>query len=165
MKRLSIALLLLAGCGVLLAAQAKPAKPLEIYVIDVEGGKSDLWITPAGQNILIDTATGGDRDLNRILDTLTAAGVTKIDYMITTHYHSDHAGNLAEIAKRIPITNFVDHGLTTEAPLVAVVSEPRQDLCRRAARETGPRSTSRAIGSRFAIPADSSSPSLPRRMP
>jgi hypothetical protein len=39
--------------------------------------------------------------------------------MITTHYHSDHAGNLAEIAKRIPITNFVDHGDTVEAPLVA----------------------------------------------
>ncbi len=53
------------------------------------------------------------------MDTLTAAGVTKIDYMITTHYHTDHAGNLNEIAKRIPITNFVDHGDTTEAPLVA----------------------------------------------
>ena len=118
MKRLLVVWLMVAGT-VLLGAQAKPAKPLEIYVIDVEGGKSDLWVTPAGQHILIDTGSPGDRDLNRIMDTLTAAGVTKIDYMITTHYHVDHAGNLAAIASRIPIANFVDHGDTSEAPLVA----------------------------------------------
>ena len=61
MKRLSFALLCVAGFGVVLAAQAKPQKPLEIYVIDVEGGKSDLWVTPAGQAVLIDTASGGSR--------------------------------------------------------------------------------------------------------
>lgn len=109
----------LAAAGGVLSAQSKPARPLEIYVIDVEGGKSDLWVTPAGQSILIDTASPGERDLNRIMDAITAAGVTKIDYMITTHYHVDHAGNLAEIAKRVPIANFVDHGDTSEAPLVA----------------------------------------------
>jgi len=119
MKRLFMFAACLAAGGVVLAAQAKPVRPLEIYVIDVEGGKSDLWLTPAGQAILIDTATGGDRDLNRILDVLKETGVTKLDYVITTHYHSDHAGNLNEISKRIPITTFVDHGPTSEAPLVA----------------------------------------------
>ena len=118
MKR-AIVTALMAAFAALLSAQTKPAKPLEIYVIDVEGGKADLWVTPAGQSILIDTATKGDRDLNRILDTIKEAGLTKIDYAITTHYHVDHAGNLEEIANRIPITNFVDHGDTVEAPLVA----------------------------------------------
>jgi hypothetical protein len=42
------------------------------------------------------------------------AGVTKIDYMITTHYHVDHVGGLQELAKRIPIATFVDHGPTVE---------------------------------------------------
>ena len=118
MKRLLVVALVAAG-GTLLSGQARSVKPLEIYVIDVEGGKSDLWITPAGQTILIDTGSPGERDLGRIMDALTSAGVTKIDYMITTHYHVDHAGNLAEVAKRVPIANFVDHGDTTEAPLVA----------------------------------------------
>lgn len=118
MNRL-LAIVFAAMCGVLVGARGQAPKPLEIYVIDVEGGKSDLWVTPAGQSILIDTASPGERDLNRILDTISAAGVTKLDYMITTHYHVDHEGNLAEIAKRLPITNFVDHGDTSEAPLVA----------------------------------------------
>jgi beta-lactamase superfamily II metal-dependent hydrolase len=120
MRRVALAAFL-AIAGIVLPAQSgsSSSKPLEIYVIDVEGGKSDLWITPAGQTILIDTATGGDRDLNRILDALAAAKVTKLDYLITTHYHVDHAGNLNEISKRMPIANFVDHGDTTEAPLVA----------------------------------------------
>jgi len=120
MRRVALAAFL-AVAGAVLAAQSgsSSSKPLEIYVIDVEGGKSDLWMTPAGQTILIDTASGGDRDLNRILDALAAAKVTKLDYLITTHYHVDHAGNLNEIAKRIPVANFVDHGDTTEAPLVA----------------------------------------------
>ncbi len=117
-KRSSIALLFAGTCGVLLAAQAKPAKPLEIYVIDVEGGKSDLWLTPAGQSILIDTASPGDRDLGRIMDTIRAAGVTKLDYLITTHYHIDHAGSLAELVKQIPVERFVDHGVTVEGPVV-----------------------------------------------
>jgi hypothetical protein len=118
MKRSSIALLSVMACGVLLAAQMKPARPLEIYVIDVEGGKSDLWLTPAGQSILIDTGSPGDRDLGRIMDTIRAAGVTRLDYLITTHYHVDHAGNLAELVKQIPVERFVDHGVTVEGPVV-----------------------------------------------
>ena len=30
------------------------------------------------------------------------AGVKQIDYLISTHYHVDHIGNLVELAKRIP---------------------------------------------------------------
>ena len=45
---------------------------------------------------------------------LADAGVTKIDYLITTHYHVDHVGGMQELAKRIPIGTFVDHGPTVE---------------------------------------------------
>ena len=34
------------------------------------------------------------------------AGVTAIDHLITTHYHGDHIGGLAELASRIPIKEF-----------------------------------------------------------
>jgi len=42
------------------------------------------------------------------------AGLQKIDYMISTHYHVDHVGGLQELAKRFPIANYVDHGPTVE---------------------------------------------------
>jgi competence protein ComEC len=76
MKGLLVVLLSLGACGALIAAQTRPTKPLEIYVIDVEGGKADLWITPAGQTILNDTASRGDRDVNRIMDVINASGKT-----------------------------------------------------------------------------------------
>ena len=69
MKRKLIALssVLVLAAG-LLAAQTRPVtKPLEIYVVDVEGGKADLWVTPAGQTLLIDTGNPGARDVDRIM--------------------------------------------------------------------------------------------------
>ncbi len=41
---------------------------------------------------------------------LKQANVTVLDYVVITHYHGDHAGNAAELASRIPIRHFVDHG-------------------------------------------------------
>src|SRR6266850_652841 len=38
------------------------------------------------------------------------AGLTQIDNLITTHWHGDHFGGMAELASRIPIRQFIDHG-------------------------------------------------------
>jgi L-ascorbate metabolism protein UlaG (beta-lactamase superfamily) len=38
------------------------------------------------------------------------AGLTQIDHLITTHWHGDHYGAMAELASRIPIRHFLDHG-------------------------------------------------------
>jgi beta-lactamase superfamily II metal-dependent hydrolase len=116
MKRLAIALLSTAALAAAVpAAQHKSTKPLEIYVVDTEGGKADLWVTPSGQTLLIDTGNPGERDTDRIVQVMAAAGVKKIDYLLLTHYHSDHVGGLQELVKRIPpITHFLDHGPTVE---------------------------------------------------
>jgi hypothetical protein len=45
---------------------------------------------------------------------LKTAGVTQIDHLILTHYHVDHVGGVEELAKRIPIKHFIDHGATVE---------------------------------------------------
>src|SRR5216684_1687542 len=37
-------------------------------------------------------------------------GNRKIDHLITTHWHGDHFGGMAELAARIPIRHFIDHG-------------------------------------------------------
>lgn len=110
---------------VLLSLSSRAARELTIYFIDVEGGQSTLLITPAGESLLVDTgyairgqrgapppppeATIG-RDAQRILDTIKAAGLDRIDYLLITHFHSDHAGGVPEVAGRIPIGTFIDYG-------------------------------------------------------
>jgi hypothetical protein len=42
------------------------------------------------------------------------AGLKQIDHLIITHWHGDHFGGLAELATRIPIREFVDHGPSVE---------------------------------------------------
>lgn len=111
---------LLAAAGA--AAQGRPSKALEIWVVDVEGGKAALFVTPAGESVLVDSGWPGfeGRDPDRIMAAIRDAGVTRIDYMLSTHYHVDHVGGLQELAKRIPIVHYVDHGPTVEGPLTSL---------------------------------------------
>jgi competence protein ComEC len=105
-----IARLLLAVLLATLAAQARTT--LDIYVVDVEGGNAVLFVTPAGESVLIDTgnADGAPRDAARIMEAAKDAGLTQIDHLIITHWHADHFGGLPELAKQIPIREFIDHG-------------------------------------------------------
>src|SRR4029453_15933607 len=64
----------------------------------------------------------GARDLDRIMAAIADAGVKQIDHLISTHYHVDHIGNLVELAGRIPVGTFVDHGPTVEGPDVPQVA-------------------------------------------
>lgn len=119
MKRLMAALLpILVVIGAALAAQGPTGKSLDIWVVDVEGGKAALYVSPTGQTALIDTGFPGARDVDRIMAAIADAGVKQIDYLVSTHYHVDHIGGLTELARRIPILTYVDHGPTAEGPAV-----------------------------------------------
>ena len=120
MKRAAALLIVILGAA-FLAAQGTTTRPLEIWVADVEGGKAALYVTPTGQTAIVDTGFPGARDLDRIMAVIDAAGVKQIDYLVSTHYHVDHVGNLVELAKRIPVGTFVDHGATVEGPDVTQV--------------------------------------------
>ena len=111
--RLSLAGILFLATAVLLPA----AKNLEVYSIDVEGGQATLFVAPGGDSMLVDTGWAGfnRRDANRILAAAKKAGVKKIDYLVTTHYHADHVGGVPQLAEKIPIRNFVDHGPSVES--------------------------------------------------
>ena len=91
-------------------------KTLDVYFIDVEGGHATLYVAPSGQSMLVDTGWAGfeGRDAARIVAAATRAGVKQIDYLVTTHYHGDHVGGVTQLAARLPIRNFVDHGPTSE---------------------------------------------------
>lgn len=96
------------------AAAAAAQKTLDIYFIDVEGGAATLIVTPAGQSLLIDTGFPGDRDAGRIAHVaLEVAHLKQIDHCVITHWHRDHVGGVAPLAKLVPIKNFYDHGLPT----------------------------------------------------
>ena len=94
------------------SAAAQPRTTLDIYVTDVEGGNATLFVTPAGESVLIDTgnANGAVRDVGRIMEAVRDAHLTQIDHLILTHYHGDHFGGMEELLKQIPIKEFIDHG-------------------------------------------------------
>src|SRR5580692_1625130 len=93
-----------------------PGKPLEIYFVDVEGGQSTLFVTAEGQSLLIDTGWPGNagRDADRIVAAAKKAGLSKIDFVLLTHYHVDHAGGVPQLFARIPVGAFIDHGANRE---------------------------------------------------
>jgi competence protein ComEC len=92
------------------------AKPLAVYFIDVEGGQSTLIVTPAGESLLVDSGWSGanGRDAKRIAAAIRDAGVSQIDYLLLTHFHSDHDGGVPELSKLVPIKTFIDYGAPTE---------------------------------------------------
>jgi competence protein ComEC len=110
--RIPLALVLLLAVPCLLPA----AKNLEVYSIDVEGGQATLMVSPSGESMLVDTGWGGfnKRDAERIAAAAKSAGVKKIDYLVITHYHSDHVGGVLQLSEKLPIRNFVDHGPSIE---------------------------------------------------
>src|SRR2546427_3502991 len=108
---------LLAPVAALLLAQDSQQKPqaqktLDIYFLDTEGGQSTLFASPSGESLLLDTGTKDSegRQVDRIMAAIKEAGIQQLDYVIVSHYHGDHVGNAAELANRLPIRHFLDHG-------------------------------------------------------
>jgi competence protein ComEC len=118
------------GCAVLALSVAIGAlalraagRTLDIYFIDVEGGQATLLVSPEGRSLLVDTGYPGTgtfqstpsdpraaRDAQRIVAAAKSAGVTRIDTLVLTHFHADHAGGVVELAQLLPIASFIDHG-------------------------------------------------------
>src|SRR5437762_13948512 len=91
---------LVAGCAFLSAQAGKADRTLDIYWIDSEGGGSTLIVTPAGESVLIDSGNPGGRDSKRIHRLATeAAGLKKIDFLVTTHFHIDHRSEERRVGK------------------------------------------------------------------
>jgi beta-lactamase superfamily II metal-dependent hydrolase len=114
--RVATALLVLALAAASLGAQGAPGA-LRLYLIDVEGGNATLLVSPSGESMLIDTGNAGAaaaRDAGRILAAAADAGITQLDYLVTTHYHGDHYGAMSEVVAKLPVRNFVDHGVNVQ---------------------------------------------------
>lgn len=101
----------------LLASSLFAARPLEVIFVDVEGGQATLLRAPSGESMLFDTGWSGRnaRDADRIVAAAKKLGVKRIDYLVVTHYHEDHVGGVPQLADRIPVVTYVDHGATVES--------------------------------------------------
>jgi competence protein ComEC len=124
----------------LMESQAKSAKNLLIYSIDVEGGQSTLIVSASGGSLLVDTgwAGNGGRDIGRIQAAMKDAGITRIDHVFITHYHTDHVGGVPDLVQHVSVGEFDDHGPNREdsdvtrrdfaAYLKAIEGKPRRSI-------------------------------------
>jgi competence protein ComEC len=139
---LAASLALMAPAGPKLNAAAKTSKDLKIISIDVEGGAAVLFRTPEGKSMLIDTGwtpglgnaapvpAGAPKptyslSADRIAAAAAALGVTKIDYLVMTHYHIDHLGGLETLLAKLPVDTFIDHGPNREFPPATATPQQR----------------------------------------
>lgn len=73
-----------------------------------------LAVAPSREAVLIDAGNNA-RDAKRVLRVVREAGLDRIDYLVVTHYHSDHYGEVPELTARLPIRQFIDHGEDAES--------------------------------------------------
>jgi competence protein ComEC len=97
-----------------LTAAAFAARTLDVYVIDVEGGKALLAVSPSGESLLIDVGypAGPNREASTdaIIEAAKAAGLKQIDYLVISHYDGDHVGDVPRLLSRFPVRHIVDQG-------------------------------------------------------
>jgi beta-lactamase superfamily II metal-dependent hydrolase len=131
----SSALAILLAVASLAGAAATP-NTLDIYFIDVEGGQSTLLVMPDGQSMLIDSGypDNGGRDPDRIMAAVGDARLSRLDYLVITHFHEDHVGGAAGLAGRIPIDTFVDYGAPVQTASEVVATFNAYEAVRRTRR-------------------------------
>lgn len=113
MRARSLLAALLVAIGMTAVGEStETRKDLDIYFLDMVGGASTLIVTPLGESVLIDTGSlePKHRDADRIHAATQQAGLRRIDYLVTTHFHSDHFGGILELTNRIPVKRFMDKG-------------------------------------------------------
>lgn len=75
-----------------------------VHFIDVGQGDSELIVTEK-YTVLIDC--GEENEVTEVIGYIHSLGITKLDYVIATHPHSDHMGGMHEILERFDVGRFI----------------------------------------------------------
>lgn len=76
---------------------------MQVHFIDVEQGDSML-IQVNGKNLLIDS--GPKSSSKKFFSYIESLNIKKFDYVIYTHPHEDHIGNMANLIRKYDIVEF-----------------------------------------------------------
>ena len=97
-------------------------QPLSVHFIDVGQGDATLILTPHGRSILVDAGgSSGGYDLGErvIVPYLRHYGVKRLDGLILTHNHEDHAGGAGSVTEMLPVRWVAAHrGSETSAAML-----------------------------------------------
>lgn len=77
---------------------------MEIHIIDVGQGDCAL-VRSGGANILVDAGENGLG--SKVVEYLKSIGITKLDWVIGTHPHSDHIGGLDTVISKLDVDNIM----------------------------------------------------------
>ena len=84
---------------------------LKIYFVDVGQGDSCLIITPENKKILLDgggsTSENNDVGKNVLIPYLLNRGITKLDYIIVSHFDTDHVGGLLTVMEKLKVDKVI----------------------------------------------------------
>lgn len=105
---------------------------LSIHHIHVDQGDATLIVSPTWRTLLIDAGNNGKGRRN-VLPLLDRLGITKLDFVVATHYDADHVGGLDEVIEglRGGVGTVYDRGDLGEVPATA----PFRDYLRAAGRK------------------------------
>ncbi|WP_297423559.1 ComEC/Rec2 family competence protein [Clostridium sp.] len=79
--------------------------PNKMYVHYIDVGQGDsILIQVNNTNLLIDS--GPKSDKRKFLNYLSKLNLDKLDYIIATHPHEDHIGNMADVINKYPVLSF-----------------------------------------------------------
>lgn len=75
-----------------------------VHFIDV--GQGDCTLVKSGnKSLLIDSGESGNEQT--VLNYLAKEKVTKLDYVVITHMHTDHMGSMAKIIQSVEVSNVI----------------------------------------------------------
>src|SRR5215207_1503489 len=106
-----VAVVLVLAAGAVLAAPAPP-DVLTVRFLDVGQGDATLIQDGAGTNVLFDAGPPEAR----VYRHLRAAGVTRLDLIVSTHQSRDHQGGFHELIDRLPTRLMIENGDSTRDP-------------------------------------------------
>ena len=110
-------------CGALvLNAAAQTGGALTVSVLDVGQGLS-VALTSGGRTALVDCGGTGSADPGDVAaDYVQDLGLSRIDLVVLTHYHQDHAGGVPELLNRLDVGLLVLPDVEADDPLRAEIT-------------------------------------------